>query len=223
MNSPSDYSGFIGDCRAALDDDRMELLLDRGVTREQADLFGIGYAGKIEHPDMLEWAKKYQVEDVFVFPVTNACGDVCGVQCRSTNKDKKGWQKFFWSKTDAMGFGLAQALPHIWETRTALLFEGNYDLFPIQRFRPNAFSVMTVHVSVKLMRLLERLCDRVVFCYDSDEAGVNAVETYKQRELKFRVDVLSPRLKSGKAKDFSELWEMYGDPGILSFLEKYLV
>lgn len=200
-----------------------EALWTRGVTDEQIALFRLGAVHSklpdIELPkDFLEWAwHGRKLDDVFLLPLTNALGQVKGLQFRHIDRDRSGYSDFIPFEDEPVLFGLAQAMPHVWETGSIWLVEGAFDLFPIQRVYPEVTATLTARVTSQFARFLRRFVKEIWLAYDMDATGRAAgARTVKAHGQDFEIhDVLLPRPMrldgQGKVKDPSELWETWGD------------
>lgn len=207
-----------------LSEDRLfEELWSRGVTDDQISLFRIGYLDRklpeLEKAgDFLKWCHGGQkLDDCYVFPLTNALGQVKGLQFRHVERSVKGYMDYFLAKDEPVLFGLGQAMPHIWTSQVVCLVEGNFDLFPIQRVLPNTIATLTSDVSSRFLRFLRRNVREVWFGYDMDAVGRKGAFSFiKDHGRSFdRVKVGQfPRVQfaDGKrAKDPGELWEASGE------------
>jgi DNA primase len=136
---------------------------------------------------------------------------------------------FIEGKDEAVLFGLAQAIPHIWRTRSVFLVEGAFDLFPIQRHVPQVVATLTARVVDALVRVLRRLVRRIWLGYDMDETGRRGSDRFiKAHGDDFEdVSIIEyPKVKmiSGKLiKDPGDLWEAWGDTQLGAFLTKATV
>jgi DNA primase len=201
----------------------LEALWERGASDEQIRDFRIGYLDKQlpvlqNAKEFLSWYafNKPKLLDVFVFPLTNALGQVKGLQFRRVERRAKGYLDYFAVKDEPVLFGLNQAMPHVWKTQTICLVEGAFDYFPVQRVFPNTVATMTSSVSTSFHRFLRRNVQEVWFCYDMDFSGKKGVREFiKNYRFGFRkiLHPQLPRLKTitGQAKDPGELWECLGD------------
>ena len=202
----------------------LEALWVRGVSDEQIQDFRIGYLGDTlpilqNAQDFLAWYKfkQQKLVDVFVFPLTNALGQVKGLQFRRVERKSKGYLDYLPVKDEPAFFGLSQAMPSVWKTQTICLVEGAFDLFPVQRVFPNTVPTMTSSVSTAFYRFLHRNVQDIWFCYDMDFVGSKgAWEFIKSYKSDFR-KILHPQLPKVKmpngnmTKDPGELWECLGD------------
>lgn len=213
-----------------LDTRARESLWGRGVTDEQIDLFQLGYLSGILPPlgpearDFCEWARgEGRIDDVFVLPLTNALGQIQGLQFRHVEQGRKGYREYVIERDEPVYFGFAQAIPHIWEQERAFVVEGAFDVFPVQRVVPYTFATLTARVPEQLIRFLRRLVSHVSLGYDMDKAGREACARFASAHgADFEVQTINyppARLADGKlAKDPSEIWEAWGDERLRAFL-----
>jgi DNA primase len=214
-----------------LGDREREALWTRGVTDEQIELFRLGAINKklpdLSYPkDFLEWCwQGRRLDDMFLLPLTNTLGQVKGLQFRHVDRDRRGYSDYIPFEDEPVLFGLAQAMPHVWQTESVWLVEGAFDLFPIQRVYPEIVATLTARLSGEFSKLLRRLVKEIWLGYDMDKAGRDArariLRTYG-REFTVR-DVAFPqplRLNGEKTKDPSELWEAWGDSQFGVFLKR---
>ncbi len=212
-----------------------EALWSRGVTDEQIQLFQIGYLNldlppQIEFPkNFLEWLYKgTKHDDVYVLPLTTTLGAVRGLQFRHVDRNRTGYSDFILDNGEAVLFGLHQAIPYIWRTRSVFLVEGGFDLFPVQRFCPQSLATLTARVIDPLGRILRRLVDHIWLGYDMDSTGRDAIGRFQaghRDEYKSIRGVTYPRvpMADGKlCKDPSDLWEAWGDVRFGNFMKSVL-
>lgn len=210
-----------------------ESLWGRGVTDEQISQFQIGYVDRvlpaINYPqDFVSWSGDGgKLDDCYVLPITNTIGEIRGLQFRHVDRERGGYMDFILAQDEAVGFGLAQAMPTVWETGEILLVEGGFDLLPLQRFLPGIASTLTARVTEGFVRILRRLVRRVWIGYDMDSAGNRAYDRFRQqygREFDVR-RVVYPRvtLVGGKlVKDPGDLWEAWGDARLGEYLRSHV-
>lgn len=220
---------------AGLNAQHRDILYGRGVSDEQMALFKIGYVNRHLPPlegaeEFLQWCHQgKKLDDMFVFPMTTPLGAIGGFQFRHVDREKKGYTDFFIVQDEPCFFGLAQAMPHIWETESVWLVEGVFDLLPLQRHFGAIFPTMTAKVTPPVVRLLRRLVRRVWLGYDMDPPGRKAAAEFVReygREFETRV-VSYPRLcKVGSqelVKDPGDLWELWGDAKVGAFVRSFTV
>jgi DNA primase len=206
----------------------LESLYGRGVTDAQIELFKIGYLKSppsVDSPaDFQRWVQR--IEDCYMLPLTNVLGEVKGLQFRKVERSIRGYDTWLIDDGEPVLFGLGQAAPHIWERGEALLVEGAFDLFPVQRAVPYAFATLTAWVGSSVVRLLRRLVHRIWLGYDMDSTGHRACENFLADHPEFDVRlVVYPRAKLANgdpAKDPADYWEAWGDAKLADFLKTSL-
>lgn len=200
-----------------------EALWTRGVSDDQIELYRLGHLSgrlpQLDYPaDFVEWCwEGRRLEDSFVLPLTNALGQVKGLQFRRVDPDKKGYYDYTPFSDEPATFGLAQAMPHIWQTEATFLVEGVFDVFPIQRIQPNVIPVLTNRLSESMGRALKRLVTDLWLAFDMDKKGREAVrrtswdfrDDFSIHDVRFPTPMSLDR--RCRVKDPSELWEVLGD------------
>lgn len=215
---------FAANAHKNLGDREREALWMRGVSDEQIALYSLGYLERVNpagtSEEFLEFCRKTLrasgfLEDVFVLPLTNVLGQVKGFQFRHVAEETRGYRTFYYERDESVYFGLGQAIPTIWETETAFVVEGAFDVFPVQRVFPNTFAALTLGTSEALARLLWLFTKVVWLGYDNDKDGKRACEDFKLRYDSLDVRFLTPpRIKIAEnkyTKDQNELWKVWGD------------
>jgi DNA primase len=216
---------------ANLTDEIREALYGRGVSDEQMAAYRIGYLDR-RLPDLqgaddfLAWAHQGErLDDVFAFPLTTTLGVIQGFQFRHVDRARKGYLDFIPYKEEAVLFGLGQAMPQAWATKTLWLVEGVFDLLPLQRHIPNIVATLTARVPENLVRVMRRMVDRVWVGYDMDAAGRAAAAAFsKAHQRDFQVQtVYYPTVRAlgstQPVKDPGDLWEAWGDERVGHFLQ----
>jgi DNA primase len=214
-----------------LDERVRDALYGRGVSDEQIDLYNLGHLNGVipalpaEAKDFVKWAQgEGRIDDVFTLPLTNALGQILGMQFRHVDQARKGYSEYVIEREEPVLFGLGQAMPAVWRTRRAFVVEGAFDVFPIQRGIPYVFATLTARVPNQLARFLRRLVKHVALGYDMDRTGrASCARFTKAYGDTFEVQTIAyppARLADGKlAKDPSEIWEAWGDTRLLAFLK----
>lgn len=202
-------------------DRERESLWMRGLTDDQIAEFGIGHS---EEPLLFNDACA-RMRDVFSFPLTNSLGEIRGVQLRY--RTQKGYRDYFDTSEEPVLFGLAQAMPHVWETGTVYLVEGVYDLFPVRQVCPYVVSVLKGSVPSSLIPLLRRMVDRVILGFDNDKTGQNGAWSFaKDYRSEFECTVIKyPLVKMADdrmTKDPGDLWEVWGQDRLNKYLRRTL-
>ena len=218
---------FVAETGKSIPDRARETLWGRGVTDEQIVEFGIGYIDRnlpeIMLPEpFLRWSSD-KLDDCFVLPITNAIGEIRGLQFRHVERGRSGYMDFLSEQEEAVGFGLAQAMRAVWETEEVVLVEGAFDVLPIQRVIPAVVATLTARVTEPFVRVLRRLVRRVWIGYDNDSTGSRAYQRFLSqygRDFDIRRLLYPKALFGGKpAKDPGDLWEAGGDPRLKQFLQ----
>jgi DNA primase len=204
-----------------------EALWARGVSDQQIALFKIGWLSALpalEVPDEFKawWAgHRWRLVNTYVFPLTNALGDIQGLQFRDVDENRRGYLDYFGSKEEPIFFGLAQAMPSIWDTETVWLVEGVFDLCPLQRHLSNIISTIHAGVSKQLWRLLRRMVRRIHLAYDVDRVGAQvSYDIVREMGRHFEIKVVKfPRIpfRDRFAKDPNEFWSIWGDDRLGAF------
>lgn len=219
---------FVATAQSQLGTRELEALWARGVSDDQIVQFQLGYwkgplpAGVPE--EFTRFSRGGQrLDDVFVLPLTNILGQVKGVQFRHVPPEIKGYLTYYHDRDESVYFGLGQAIPQIWETETAWVVEGAFDVFPIQRVFPNTFAALTLGTNEALARLLRRFTRQVWLAYDNDKDGRRACEDFKESYGDFlEVHIPAfPKVRVGVdryVKDPNELWEAWGDTRLRDYL-----
>jgi DNA primase len=212
----------------------LDALSARGVSEQQIATYGLGYLNK-ELPDadypqaFLKWSDGgAKLDDVLVLPLTNTIGTIRGVQFRYVSRDRAGYMDFIEGKDEAVLFGLAQAMPHVWATRSVYLVEGGFDLFPVQRVFPGVVATLTARVTEPFLRILRRLVERIWLGYDADETGRRVSKRFRESHgHEFGIRTISyptvPMIGTDKlTKDPGDLWETWGDVRFQEYLRTQL-
>lgn len=211
--------------QSQLEDNHIEKLLFRGASSQQIESYRLGVLGSDGLPvgdypdDFARWAgnHKDKLKDCFVIPLTNTRGSVLGLQFRSVHEEVKGYIDFFASKEVVSLFGLAQAMPHAWETGELCLVEGAFDLFPIQRHLPGTVATLKAGISAGFSRVVSRFVKTLYVAYDADSTGRDKASKIAKGPLK---DVLTVKVldlpkvyrpDGTQAKDPAEIWKLIGD------------
>jgi DNA primase len=221
---------FVSFSRGNLDERVLESLWTRGVSSDQVELFQIGYINK-ELPDiqipagfLKQFNQGENLEDSYVLPLTNTSGEILGLQFRPVNRSIKKYSDYFLTESEPVLFGLGQSMPYIWDTGSACIVEGGFDLFPVQRVIPFSFSTITSKVREDLLRWLTRLVRKLYLFYDADSSGIKASNDFLT-EHGSRVELVRvleyPRgvtLNGKPVKDPADLWEAWGDDKLGPYL-----
>lgn len=221
---------LVSHAASRLDERVQEALFARGVSEEQMTVYQLGYLDRelpsLDYPqEFLEWSHHgKKLDDVLVLPLTNTLGVVRGLQFRHVERDRTGYMDWFATKEEPVLFGLGQAMPHVWATRSIYLVEGAFDHFPLQRHIPTIVATLTAHVGANFLRSLRRLVDEIWLGYDMDQAGRHACLAFTKAHGKefTRVHTVTyPKVQivgGHVVKDPGELWEAWGDSQVAQFV-----
>lgn len=191
-------------------------LAGRGISREIIASFGIGYAlnnftalvtslGKRGcQPQVLEAAGlaaqgRSGYYDKFrnrvIIPIRDARGRIVGFGGRVLDNSTPKYlntAETQWFNKRRLLFGLDIALKAIRKSGKAVVVEGYMDAISLHAADfDNVVASMGTAFSQEQAKLLQRLADEVIFCYDSDSAGrkasVRAVSIAREAGLKVRI------------------------------------
>lgn len=191
-------------------------LAGRGISREIIASFGIGYAlnnftalvtslGKRGcQPQVLEAAGlaaqgRSGYYDKFrnrvIIPIRDARGRIVGFGGRVLDNSTPKYlntAETQWFNKRRLLFGLDIALKAIRKSGKAVVVEGYMDAISLYAAGfDNVVASMGTAFSQEQAKLLQRLADEVIFCYDSDSAGrkasVRAVSIAREAGLKVRI------------------------------------
>lgn len=174
-------------------------LLDRGITPEIIEEFSLGYA--LDRFDGLQislgkkgFAKDKLLEagllkrndrgyyDTFrhrvMIPIRNPRGKIVGFGGRALSSEVAA--KYLntgetaWFNKKNLLFGMDVAKEHIRKMRQAIVVEGYMDAISLHAagFK-NVVASMGTAFTAEQARMLKKLAEKVIFCYDSDAAGRN--------------------------------------------------
>ena len=158
-------------------------LKNRGIESEDINQFKIGYSKIVSVPDdqspdrarfMTDMWQGKKIENKIIFPFQDILGRVVGLIGRSI--ETKGFKIFALDEAKFTGFffGLFQALPSIYETRTVYTVEGPFDHQAFCKVFPNTVATMTAGLNESQHDLLSMFCDKIVTVFDSDDPGREA-------------------------------------------------
>lgn len=153
------------------------------------------------------------VYDVFrdriVFPIFDAQGRPVGFSGRLLSDDVKAAKYIntpdtpLYHKSRAM-FGLKQAKEAIRQAGSVILVEGNVDVISLwQHGQQNVVAVSGTALTIDQLKVLGRLAQTIILCFDQDSAGLKA--TQRAIELAQGTDVRLEVMQFNEAKDPDEL------------------
>jgi DNA primase len=186
-----------------------EYLRKRGFTKEMIDHFQVGYAPNSwdfltgflekrlgESPESLAECgllalrekdkKPYdRFRDRIMFPIWDRRGKLIafGGRILSDGQPKylNSQESKVFNKSEVLYF-FHQARPMIRKKNESVLFEGYMDVISAWRAGiDNGIAAMGTALTDVQAKMIRRNADRVILCYDSDDAGVNA--TYKNAQI----------------------------------------
>ncbi|MEY4591964.1 MAG: hypothetical protein RIR18_859 [Pseudomonadota bacterium] len=190
----------------------IEYLKKRGLTGEIAARFGIGYAPagfqnlmvpfpQYNDPNLVvaglvienEQGRRYdRFRERIMFPIINPKGDVIGFGGRVLDKGEPKYLNSPETPLFLKGqevFGLPQARQALRETNTAIVVEGYMDVVALaQHGVGNAVATLGTATTPTHIRKLLRQVDRLVFCFDGDNAGRKAAWRALENALETLVD-----------------------------------
>jgi len=160
-------------------------LKSREVTAEDVRKYRIGYSKVVRVPEdnstdrarfQDETWQGRKLEGKIIFPFQDALDRTVGLAGRSI--ESKEFKNFVTEEGKFIGFffGLAQALPYIYETRKVYLVEGFFDLLAFAKVFPNTVATVTSGLNEAQHDQLSFYCDTIVACFDSDQAGRDGTE-----------------------------------------------
>lgn len=185
-----------------------EYLKERGFTKELIDTFQIGYAtDSWENLTSLLTNKGFNMKlmevsgllakrefdgklfDRFrnrvMFPIWDGQGQVIAFGGRILGEGQPKYLNspetniFHKSRTI---YGIHLARPEIRKQNEAILFEGYVDVIAAWKAGvKNGIATLGTALTEEQAKIIRRNCEKVIICYDSDDAGVNAA--YKAAEL----------------------------------------
>ncbi len=209
----------------------LDYLKKRGLTDQTIKLWHLGFAPEDFHYLENYLSKKYKKQDIvaaglivkkdndgsyfdrfrgrIMFPIINHIGDMVGFTGRilkeqdNTGKYVNSPETQVYNKSEVI-YGFYQAKQNIRKENRGLLVEGNMDVISCHQagFTQTVASSGTAITSQQL-RSLQRLCENLVFAFDSDAAGSNATRRALETalEMGFSVKIVD----MGSAKDPDEL------------------
>jgi DNA primase len=196
----------------------------RGMTDETIGRFGLGYAPDawddlLSHAlragisrDVLQQAglvtvnESGKVYDRFrnrlVFPICDALGRCIAFGGRALGDDPAKYlnspETALFSKSRVL-YGLDLARQAITTAREAIVVEGYTDVVLLsQAGVGNVVATLGTALTDAHAKMLSTLSDRIVMCFDSDEAGLRAADRAVETALRQRTEVLVAVMPDGK-------------------------
>ena len=191
----------------------------RGISPEMVTRFGIGYS--TDFNEVINYLKKKGFsEDVIIecgiaknkdgriydvigkriaFPVINIYGEVVAFSGRTMEKDVE-YAKYlntaetllFSKSKNLFGINLVKKAKQTGGINEVIIVEGQIDVISLhQAGFTSALASLGTALTVEQARMIKRLCDNVIICYDGDFAGVKAtlrgLDILKKEGLSIRV------------------------------------
>lgn len=121
------------------------------------------------------------MRDRLTFPIENEYGEIIGFASRTLSSEEKvkyiNTPETILFKKRQILFGFNHAKQKIKETRRIFLVEGYFDVISLHKHGiENVCGVMGTSLTLEQIRLFSNISDEVYLFFDSDEAGVKAVE-----------------------------------------------
>ncbi len=205
-------------------------LKDRGLSDKTIKLWHLGYAPADFHYLENFLAKTFKKLDIvtagliirkddgtffdrfhgrIMFPIANSVGDIVGFTGRllkeqeNTGKYVNSPETPIYNKSQVI-YGLHAAKNNIRKENRAILVEGNMDVIACHQagFSQTIASSGTA-ITAQQLETLQRLCENLVFAFDSDNAGTTA--TRRALELALSMSFSVKIVDLGQAKDPDEL------------------
>lgn len=162
----------------------LEMARENKFTGREILQAGLGGLRDQDNPRSGLWVKFY---DQLTFPIHNDYGDVVGFSARILREDDKRGKYINTSDTPLFNkskllFGLDKARRAMGKEKFALVCEGQVDAIVLQESGfENTVAPLGTAFTEEHARMIKRYTDRVVLCYDGDNAGLNAADkAFKQ-------------------------------------------
>lgn len=197
----------------------LEYLKNRGIDKDMITRFGIGYAnGYTEIIDYLE-GKGYKkdllyrlgiikekdgrfydsIGDRIAFPIINMYGEVVAFSGRTMKKQvdyakyiNTGDTPIFSKSKNLFAINLVKKAKQAGRLSTVIIVEGQTDVIALHKAGySGAVASLGTALTVDQARIIKRLTDNVIICYDGDTAGTKAtlrgLDILKHENLNVRV------------------------------------
>ena len=180
-----------------------------------------GYSPQFLHNSGL-FSKNYPEIAFFsnriMFPIADRHGRVIAFGGRDLSNDAKSPK--YLNSSDMVQyqkkynlFALHLALAEMRRTKEVIFCEGYMDVLAFhQAGILNAVAPLGTALTEEQLQLVRPLVDTILFCFDSDDAGMNA--TFRAIEMASRQNFEMRVIQISGAKDASELLEKYGAEGL---------
>lgn len=161
-----------------------EYLKTKGFTQEEIEAVGV-----IKKNEKGSYHDRFR--DRIIFPLFDVAGNIVAFSGRYFGQEKdtakylNSPETVLFSKSKEL-YGLHTAKQHIRKNNFALLVEGQVDLIMSQQVYPNTVASSGTALTPSHLQLIKRFCNRVVFVYDGDSAGIEA--TYRGALIALTLD-----------------------------------
>jgi DNA primase len=162
----------------------LQMARENGFNGREILQAGLGGLKDKNNPRSGLWVKFY---DQLTFPIHNDVDDVVGFSARILRKDDKRGKYINTNETPLFNkskllFALNKARRPMGKEKFALLCEGQVDAIVLHESGfENTIAPLGTAFTEQHARMIKRYTDRVVLCYDGDNAGLAAADkTFKQ-------------------------------------------
>ncbi len=162
-----------------------------------------------------------------MFPIRNDKGELAGFGGRISGDGEPKYlnspETTFFHKSSLL-YGLHEHREHIRHSRQLLVVEGYMDVLALAAHQmPVAVAPLGTAISEQQLRMIFRLCDAPVFCFDGDEAGYKAAWRALERMLPLLKPEWQPRfLYLPQGEDPDSLLQQQGEAGMRRHMEEAL-
>lgn len=159
-----------------------------------------------------------KIEDRLIIPLFTPRGQFVGWDSRATGLEKRtGRYRIGDCPWEPVFLGIQDALPKLWEGSDVYIVEGAFDVFALQRARPEAAVLGSGPAALNYLQLafLRRFSrGRIWMAYDNDSAGKKGAEK-AMKDLKYRRKDVQV-LRYGEAGDDpGKIWSDGGEQKLL--------
>ena len=214
----------------------LNYLKNRGIESESIHKFEIGFLGfesKVLEKELIE--KGFSIDDMIkfgiliksknkqesfnrfqnriIFPIYNMSRKIVGFGGRTLTNSKIKYinspENIFFKKSENI-YGLSQSKEFILKKKELIVVEGYLDVISLDSKKiHNSVASLGTSFSEKQILQIWQYADSPIICFDSDDAGINAMKKVSQKALK--------NLKPGKTLKFVQLPNNF-DPDL--FIQK---
>lgn len=151
-------------------------LVKKGFSRKMLSLSGVSISKDTQSNEIYD-----RFRNRLMFPIKDSMGRIVGFGGRAL---KKGDEPKYLNSSDSpiyqkseILYGFSDAKPEIKNKGNILLVEGYFDV--IMSYQVGAQNVVAssgTALTLKQIKLIKRLTKDVIFCFDTDEAGIDAAK-----------------------------------------------